>query len=101
MVLHHAFEEASLRGVPLRAVSAQHDENQLAQAQLSRRLARWTRLYPEVQVEPNVTRGTIDEYLADNAASGQLFVADSHTVDRQRGANNMGCSVLTVRCGNL
>jgi hypothetical protein len=55
MVLRHAFEEARLRGVPLHVISAHVDEtpddsadgNRLAQAQLSRRLARWTRLFPE------------------------------------------------------
>ena len=101
MVLRHAFEEASLRGVPLHAVSAQHDEKPLARARLSRRLARWTRLYPEVRVEPTVIRGTIGEYLADNAAAEQLFVVDAHTANNKCGAYDIGCSVLTVRCGNL
>ena len=56
--LNHAFEEARLRQAPLRAIAVSPaggpddaGEKRLAQAQLSRRIARWTRLYPDVQVE--------------------------------------------------
>lgn len=109
VVLRQAFEEASLRGVSLRAVAAHvvdtpddaGDGNRLAQIQLSRRLARWTRLHPEVPVEPTVVQGGVSRYLADNADSGQLFVTDSHAADDVCGAFDAGCSVLTVRCGNL
>lgn len=54
VVLRHAFEEARLRGVPLRAVAVHAAEtpddveqgSRLAHVHLSRRLAHWTRLYP-------------------------------------------------------
>jgi nucleotide-binding universal stress UspA family protein len=109
VVLRHAFEEARLRAVPLRAISAHvagaradlRDGNRLAEAQLSRRLARWTRLYPDVRVEPTVVRETVTRHLARKADSGQLFVTDSHTAKDLCGAYSAGCSVLTVRCGNL
>lgn len=107
-VLHHAFEEAKLRNVSLRAVCAHvaetpddvGDENRLAQAHLSRRLARWTRLYPGVRVESVVVRGSIGRYLA-TSKEDQLFVTDSRTAEDLCGAYGAGCSVLTVRCGNL
>ncbi len=107
-VLRHAFEEARLRGVPLRAISvhvaetpdAVGDGNRLAQAQLSRRLARWTRLYPDVRVEPAIVSGHACRDMADNAESGRLFVTDSHAA-QVCSVCNAGCSVLTVRCGNL
>lgn len=109
LVLRHAFDEARLRGVPLRALSAHiaetpddvGDGNRLAQAQLSRRLARWTPLYPDVPVESAVIRGSIARYLTANADTGQLFVTDTHAANDVTGAYNVGCSVLTVRCGNL
>lgn len=109
MVLRHAFEEARLRGVPLRAVSAHvaevaadgADGNRSAQARLSRRLARWTRLYPDVTVEPTVVRDSVGSYLVANSDTDQLYVADSHTAEDTCLAYNAGCSVLTVRCGNL
>jgi hypothetical protein len=109
MVLRHAFEEARLREVPLRAISAyvaaapddSGDGNRWAQAQLSRRLARWTRLYPDVRVESTVIRESVASYLARKADSGRLFVTDSHTAKDLCGAYCAGCSMLTVRCGNL
>ncbi|BBZ38056.1 universal stress protein [Mycobacterium conspicuum] len=89
VVLRHAFEEARLRGVPLRTIG---DGSGLAEAQLNRRLARWTRLYPDVPIEP------CGAAVAD---SGQLFVTDSRTVRDLRGAHGVGCSMLAVPCGNL
>ncbi|MHA7648944.1 universal stress protein [Mycobacterium sp. ML4] len=107
-VLRHAFREARLRGVPLRAVSVQAahspgapgDGNLLAQAQLDRRLTRWTRLYPDVRVESAIVRGHGGRYMADNEAPGQLFVTDAHAA-QVRSVYNAGSSVLTVRSGNL
>ena len=109
MVLHHAFEEAALRGVPLHAISAHVAEapegtcagNRLAQAQLGRRLARWTRLYPDVRVEPTVVPTGISQYLARQSDPGRVFVTDAHTARELCNAYSAGCSVLTVRCGNL
>jgi nucleotide-binding universal stress UspA family protein len=108
LVLRHAFEQARLRGVPLRAVCSHRaetpddvgDENHVAQAQLSRRLARWTRLYPEVQVEEAIVRGRVCRYMSDTGEPGQLLVTDSHAA-QVCSVYNAGCSVLTVRCGNL
>lgn len=107
-VLHHAFEEATLRNIPLRAVCTHvvetpddiSDENRLAQAHLSRRLARWTRLYPGVRVESVAVRGNIGRYLA-TGKQHQLLVTDARTAEDLCGAYGAGCSILTVRCGNL
>jgi len=108
-VLRHAFEEARMRGVPLRVISAHFaeasddvgDGNRLAQAQLSRRLARWTRSYPDVQVESAVVRGRFCRNLGANTEPGQLFVTDSHAAKDGRAIYQTGCSLLTVRCGNM
>lgn len=108
VVLRYAFEEARLRDAPLRAISVSRarstDESsgsRLAQAQLTRRLARWTRLYPDVQVESAVVSGDVNRYLAANDNCDQLFVTDSHNCHHLCGAYNAGSSVLAVRCGNL
>jgi nucleotide-binding universal stress UspA family protein len=109
MVLRHAFEEARFRGATVRAIAVSRapmsrdadDGNRLAQAQLSRRLARWTRLYPDVPVESAVVRGSVDEYLAANDESDQVFVTDSHTCRDLCGAYNAGRSVLAIRCSHL
>ncbi|OBK14370.1 universal stress protein [Mycobacterium asiaticum] len=103
-VLRHAFAEARLRGVPLRAVSVQanhvDDQKGSEQGQLDRRLSRWTRLYPDVPVEPALVRTRARRYMADHAEPGQLFVTDAHTA-QLCSVYGAGSSVLTVRCGNL
>ncbi|BDB41101.1 MULTISPECIES: universal stress protein [Mycobacterium] len=106
-VLRHAFEEARLRGVPLRAISVcpSHevdtgDGSPSARAQLDRRLARWTRLYPDVRVESKIVRGHATRYMAEQSEPGQLFVTDTHAA-QVCSVYNAGSSVLTVRCGNL
>ncbi|HYB80344.1 MAG TPA: universal stress protein [Mycobacterium sp.] len=106
--LRHAFEEARLRQAPLRAISVSPaagpddpDGKRLAQAQLSRRIARWTRSYPDVQVESTVVRGSVDRYLATDHEPEQLFVTDAHACDDLCGAHNAGRSVLAVRSRNL
>jgi len=109
MVLRHAFEEAKLRGATLRAIAVSRaevpddtgDGNRLAQAQLRRRLARWTLLYPDVPVESAVVQGSVDEYLAANDEADQLFVTDTHTCRDLCGAYNAGRSVLAIRCSHL
>jgi len=109
VVLRHALEEARLRGVPLQAISVSRterpddvgDRNRLAQAQLNRRIARWTPLYPDVQIQSAIVRGSACRYLATNADSVQLFVADPRAYRDLRRANDAGCSVLTVRCTKL
>jgi len=106
--LHHAFEEARLRQAPLRAIAVCRaagrddvDAGRSAQAQLSRRLARWTRLYPDVRVESAVVRGSIDRYLATNEEPDQLFVTDARACYDLCGAHKAGSSVLATRSSNL
>lgn len=106
-VLRHAFEEARLRGVPLRAISVRApnapeagDGGRLAQAQLDRRLARWTRLFPEVRVESAIVAGHACRYMADNPAPGELFVTDAHAA-QVCSVYHAGSSVLTVRSTHL
>ncbi len=108
VALHYAFEEARLRQVPLRAISVSPvagrddaDEKRSAQAQLGRRIARWTRLYPDVRVESVVAGGNIDRYLDANDAPDQLFVTDSQSCFELCGAHRAGRSVLAVRSRNL
>lgn len=106
-VLRHAFEEARLRGAPLRPVATWRaeapddvaDRKRLAQAQLNRRVAAWTRRYPDVKVEPTLIRGSLGDYLAQNAQSVELFVTDGCRDSDHRGASN--CSVLTVARSHL
>ena len=107
-VLRHAFEEARLRRAPLRAIAVSRaagrddvDARRSAQAQLRRRLARWTRLYPDVQVESAVVRGSVDRYLAANVEPDQLFVADASACYDLCGAHHAGSSVLATRSSNL
>jgi len=104
VALRYAFDEARLRGAPLRVAASWRAEvpddiaegSRLAQAQLDRRLAPWTRLYPDVAVESMVVRGSICGYLSRNAAAVDIFVTSG-------GACGSGspdcteCSVLTVR----
>jgi nucleotide-binding universal stress UspA family protein len=85
VVLRHAFEEARLRGVPVQFLSG----NGSGPTQLGRRLARWTRLYPDVQVETGTHIGR-----------NQLFVVDAHEC-RDVCGTPAGFSVLAIRCGNL
>ena len=109
VVLRHALEEARLRGAPLRAISVSRterpddsgDRNRLAQAQLNRHIARWTSLFPDVQIDSVIVRGSVCRYLATNADAVQLFVADPQAYRDLRRANDAGCSVLTVRCTHL
>lgn len=108
-VLRHAFEQARMRGAPLRAISLYTPETpddagdgkRLAQAQLSRQLARWTRLYPDVPVESAIIRGSVERYLATEAEPGRLFVTDACLADNLCRTYSAKSSILTVRCGNL
>lgn len=107
-VLRRAFEEARLRQAPLRAISVSRaagpddaDGKRWTQAQLSRRVARWTRLYPDVPVEFAVVRGSVEAYLASGEEPDQLFVADARACYHLCGAHNAGRSVLATRASNL
>jgi hypothetical protein len=110
VVLRHAFEEARLRGAPLRVVASWQaeapddvdDESRLVQAHLSRRIAAWRRRYPDVDVEPVAVRSSTCRYLADNAESVQLFVSGPGGRVCELGkADNARCSVLTVHQNHL
>ncbi|MGH3595498.1 MAG: universal stress protein [Mycobacterium sp.] len=110
LVLRHAFEEARLRGAPLRVVAPYRaeapddtaDRKRLVHAHLNRRVVGWQRRYPDVEVEPVAVRGSVCDYLANNGKSLQLFVAGA-----QRGRCDLGMprsvefSVLTVGRTNL
>ncbi|OCB32880.1 universal stress protein [Mycobacterium malmoense] len=106
VVLRHAFEEARLRGAALRALWVCRGEDQRdadegtssARAQLSRRLARWTRLYPDVRAEPVIVRGSVQQYLRAHPEAGLLLVTDPHANDDLCYA---GHSVLAIRSSNL
>jgi nucleotide-binding universal stress UspA family protein len=107
-VLRRAFEEARLRQAPLRVISVSRaagpdgaDGKRLVQAQLSRRVARWTRLYPDVPVEFAVVRGSVGGYLASAEEPDQLFVADARACHDLCGAHNAERSVLATRASNL
>lgn len=105
-VLRHAFDEARLRRTTLRAVSEArgpdaHDGTpgkRSARGQLDRRLARWMRLYPDVQAEPVIATEGVDRYLRVHRDAGQLLVTDSY---RAEALCHAGHSVLAIRCGNL
>lgn len=106
VALHYAFEEARLRQAPLRAISVSPtegpgdaDEKRLAQAQLGRRIARWTRLYADVRVESVIVDGSAEGYLDDEP--DELFVTSSHACLDLCGAQHAGRSVLAVRSSNL
>jgi nucleotide-binding universal stress UspA family protein len=100
VVLRHALDEARLRAAPLRAMSVSPfgDGSPSAQAQLDRRIERWTRLYPDVQVEPAIVAGRVEENLA---ATDQLLVTESHSCYDLCRAYRVGCSVLAIRSSNL
>ncbi|OBG38108.1 universal stress protein [Mycobacterium sp. E3198] len=107
-VLRQAFEEARLRQAPLRAIAVAHsagpddvEAKRAAHAQLRRRIARWTRQYPDVEVESVVVRGSVDEYLAANPEPEQLFVTDARACYDLCGAHNAGNSILATRSSNL
>ena len=116
-VLERGVEEALLRGAPMRVLTnwqsrfidahdarAVADRNRLARAQLDRRLARWRRRYPDLDVQTVANHGSTLPYLARNAGSVQLVVVGAH---RSGGASelvgpaglavlsNTDCSVLT------
>ena len=87
VLLKIAIDEARLRKAPLLAVTcwqsrysddrdvdAVADRNRLVRAQLYRRLARWKRRYPDLQIHSVAAPGSIVDYLAINARSIQLVV---------------------------
>lgn len=108
-VLRWAFEKARLRAAPLRVIAWWRvevpddigGESRLAQAQLNRRIIPWMRLYADVHVEPLAVRGGVSRYLATNAKSVQLVVADDRGVRNMGRQNRDQSSMLIVRRNHL
>ncbi|MGO9153654.1 universal stress protein [Mycobacterium sp.] len=111
-----AVEEARLCNSPLRAItcrqtgvrdigSATEDDDRRILANLDRRLARWTRRYPDVRVECSAVHGGVLDYLAENGQSVQLLVVsarDRENLGQVVGPtgnavlHNADCSLLVV-----
>jgi nucleotide-binding universal stress UspA family protein len=87
IVLQLGVEEAQLRGVPVRVITAWrsrftdiHDDraasegNRLVRARLDRSLACWRRRYPDLDLRSVAVNGSAVNYLAKHAADIQLVV---------------------------
>ena len=84
VVLEAAMKEARLRDAPLRVITcwqpahvdleAAAEGDRRIRARLDRRLARWRRRYPDLQLEAVAVPGSISGYLATHAAELQLLV---------------------------
>ncbi|MEY8017625.1 universal stress protein [Mycobacterium servetii] len=118
IVLGAAVEEARLRDAALHAVvrgraddtaGAAGQADRSALADLGRRLARWTRRYPDLRVESAVAQGGLLEYVAGHRPV-QLAIVGSR--NRQRLAElvgpagaarlqDAGCSLLVVNRRHL
>jgi nucleotide-binding universal stress UspA family protein len=118
VVLENAMEEARLRNAPLRVITcwesragsiheagAVAESNRRVNAHLDRRLARWTRRYPDLQVDSIAVHGNLVEYLAKEAGSVQLVVVggrDPYHVHQLLGPagnsalHHADCSVLVL-----
>lgn len=86
-VLRHAIEEAQLRNAPLRVLTtwqshftdihdsnAAADGNQIARAQLERRLAQWKKRHPNLDVREVAVNGNTVNFLTKNASLIQLLI---------------------------
>jgi nucleotide-binding universal stress UspA family protein len=113
-----AIDEARLRNSPLRAITcrqttvrgigehgATEDDDRRVLANLDRRLARWTRRYPDVRMECAAVHGSALDYLAENGRSVQLLVVsarDREHLEQVVGPignavlHNADCSLLVV-----
>jgi nucleotide-binding universal stress UspA family protein len=122
-VLRRGFEEAQLRGVPLRVLTAWQlrftdihdggalaDGTRLAEAQLDRRLAKWKKRYAEVDVHAVAVHGSTLNFLTENARSIQLLVVGRerpHGITELVGPpgyaalHNAACSVLICETQNV
>ena len=85
-----AIEEARLCSAPLRAITCRQtgvrdsgdegvtdDDDRRILVNLERRLARWTRRYPDVRVEFAAVHGRVLDYLAEHGRSVQLLVVSA------------------------
>ena len=87
VLLGAAVREAALRGAPLRVITCWQpprsdpgtttEGDRRIRAQLTRRLARWRRIYPDVQVEPIAVHGDLFEYVATHAAQLQMLIVSA------------------------
>lgn len=118
-VLRHAYDEARLRRAPLRVVTtwqslyvdihdnlAASDRQKLAKAKIDRRLAKWERSYPDVDMRAAAVHCNSRAYLTKNADSIQLLVIGRERADGIRelvgppgsaALHHANCSVLI--CG--
>lgn len=118
VLLEAAVEEARLRDAPLRAITCWRppsgddrqdqtvtDGNRRVQADLQRRLARWTQRYPGLRVETEAVGGNILDYLKKNGHWIQLVVVSAragHHIGELIGPagnavlHDTHCSVLVV-----
>lgn len=121
-VLSNALDEARLRGTPLRVVTvwqsgytdihdnhAVADRSKLARAQLDRRLAKWRRKYPDVDMHAVAVHGNSLAYLTRNADMIQLLVVGRERADGIRelvgppgfaALHHANCSVLICQPQN-
>ena len=121
-LLGMAMEEARLSNSPLRAIScrrtqthsigdgASADGDRRIVANLDRRLARWTRRYPDTRVETVAVCGSPLDYLAENGRAVQMLVVSARDHERlQQLVGPIGnavlhsadCSLLVVDHRNL
>jgi nucleotide-binding universal stress UspA family protein len=117
-LLETTMKEARLRQSPVRVVTGWHSRstgvhdnravgegNRRLRAELDRRLMRWSRRYPDVEVTSVPVHGSVVSYLAKNSESVQLVIVSAR--DRGDVKNLVGpsgdtalhhsnCSVLIV-----
>lgn len=105
-VMKIAMEEARLRELPLRAVSRQR----VGCDYPDRRLERWRRHYPDVDVEATFAKGSLVEYLVGHGRKVRMVVVGyrNHDVVAQllgpvgsAALHNADCSLLIVDRPNL
>jgi nucleotide-binding universal stress UspA family protein len=113
-----AIEEARLCSAPLRAITCRQngvratgdkgvtaDDDRRMRANLDRRLAPWTRRYPDVRVEYAAVHGSVLDHVAENGRLVQLLVVsarDREHLEQVVGPtgnavlHNAECSLLVV-----
>jgi nucleotide-binding universal stress UspA family protein len=88
VLLSAAMEEARARNAAIRAITCWHtasegneterDRDRRELANLDRRLARWRRRYPSVEVESVAVHGSLVDYLAHDRLSMGLVIVGAH-----------------------
>ncbi|WP_205878043.1 universal stress protein [Mycobacterium camsae] len=106
-VMKTALEEARLRDLPLRAID--HGQG-VGRDYPDRRLERWRRHYPDVDVQTSVARGSLLEYVAGHGRKVQMVVLGHRNHDAVQQLlgpagnavlHNADCSLLIVDRPNL